>query len=346
MANFPTWSKNFKDILLREGRPVPSILMGYSGVIPSARTYVSESTAIGYGNGFFCTSVVISVNSAIPVKVQVLIGEPNYSDLFQKTAQICRSNILNQTVVIPVNSYLKDFPAATVYLENGDDTTTGDVEVILNGIIVTDSQNWDANNVLHWVGDSITAMSGLPQNNYAKKYELHTHKVNDYFISKGKDTRLSVVAQGGTTSSQGESARLRGYFDAAGKAKYYFYNFGTNDAAQSVASSVYTDNIGKYINWALSKNPSAIVVILGIPPLQPTTYNTNAITLRAAASSYVSGLGLSSVYYCELGAAFDRTDNSFYSSSDTTGQGVHPNIAGMNAIYNTITAFLLANGIA
>lgn len=346
MANFPTWSKNFKDILLREGRPVSANLISFSGIIPSSRTYTGENAVVGYGNGFYCTSVVVSVNSNIPVNVQLLVSEANAGDLFNKTSQICRNSLKNQTISIPVNSYIKDFPLFSVYLNGGDGTTTGEVEVVLNGVVITDSSNWDANNLLHWSGDSITAMSGLPQNNSVKKHELHTHMINDYLISKGKDTRLTIVAQGGTTSSQGESARLRGLFDSAGKAKYYFYNFGTNDAAQSVASGVYTENIGKYIDWALAKNPSAIIIILGIPPLQPTTHNTNAIALRSAADSYVTGLGLSNVHYCELGNAFDRTDNSFYSSADTTGQGVHPNIAGMKAIYDTISAFLLAQNIA
>lgn len=346
MANFPTWGKTFEDILLREGRAVPNNLVSFGGVIPSARTNMGASTVIGYGNGFYCTSVVISVHCAIPVQIQVLIEESDGGDTFNRSGQISRNLIENSTVTIPVNQYFRDFPFITAYMKQGDDSTTGYIEVVANGTVITDSQNWEANNILHWVGDSITAMSGLPQNHYAKNYELHTFMVNNYLNSKGKDTRLSVVAQGGTTSTQGENARKVGYFDSAGRASYYFYNFGTNDAAQSVASSVYTDNIGSYIDWALAKNSSATIVILGIPPLQPTTHNANAITLRSAADAYVNGLGLSNVHYCELGSAFDRTDNSFYSSEDTTGEAVHPNIAGMAAIYNTITAYLLANNIA
>jgi len=345
MANFPTWSKNFQDILLREGRPVTANNISYSGVIPSTRTSVGSFTGIGYGNGFYCTSAVITVNSTIPVGVQVIISEATDSDLFEKSTQLLRNKIYNQTVCIPVNEYFRDFPNIVVYLENGDGTTTGKVDVSLNGIVLTDSQNFDANNLCIWVGDSITAMSGLPQNNIAYKYQLHTHMVNNYLISKGKDTRLSVQAVGGTTSTQGESARLRGFFDGPGKAQYYFYHFGMNDTSTS-NPSVYTANIGKFINWAFSKNSSAKIIILGITPAENETTNTNAIALRAGASAFVSGLSLSNVYYCELGSAFDRLNSSFYSTADSAGNRVHPNVAGMAAIYNVISTFLFDNDIA
>lgn len=344
--SFPVNTKSLNEILIKEGKSVSPITISYSGVVSASRTAIGSSTAIGYGQGFFCTSVVISVRSAITVGVQVLIEEANDGDDFQAICQPFRNRLNNETISVPVNTYLKDFPLVTVYSEHGDGTTTADINVVLLGYTITDSQNWDANNNVLWVGDSISAFSGLPQNNYAKKFELHPFMVNNYLISKGKDTRLSIIAKGGTTSTQGESARKRGFFDAVGRAEYYFYHFGMNDASQSVASSVYTENIGSFITWALSKNPNAKIIILGISPAQPTVTNTNAITLRAAASAYVSGLALSNVYYCELGNAFDRTDNNFYSSADTTGQGIHPNIAGMSAIYDTIEAFLIANNIA
>jgi len=345
MANFPTFAKNFQDILLREGRPIAANNISFSGTVPSTRTSVGSFTGIGYGNGFYCTSVVISVNSTIPVGVQPVISEATDGDLFEKSTHICRHKILNQTVSINVNEYFRDFPVCTVYLESGNGTATCTVDVTFNGVVFTDSQNFDANNLCLWVGDSITEMSGLPQNNIAYKYQLHTHMINNYLISKGKDTRLSVQAKGGTTSTQGESARLRGFFDGPGKAQYYFYHFGANDAAQSVASATYTTNIGKFITWALSKNATAKIIILGITPVENNTTNTNAITLRSAANTYVNGLGLSNVFYCELGNAFDRTDSSFYSTADAAGSRIHPNVAGMAAIYNVISGFLLSNNI-
>ena len=345
MANFPTWGKNFNDILQREGVVSNAITVSYSGVVSASRTSIGSSTAVGYGNGFYCKSAVITVNSSIPVGVQILVTEASYGDLFNRSGQLSRNKIFNETVTIPVNQYFRDFPTITVYTENGDGSTTATVDVSLNGCILTDGQNWDANNLIRWFGDSISEFSGLPQNNYAKKYELHPFMVTDYMNSRGIDSRLSITAKGGTTSTQGESARLRGFFDSAGKANFYFYHFGANDASQGVASSIYTENIGKFIDWALSKNVGAKIIVLGITPVQVDAVNTNAIALRSAASAYVSGLNLPNVYYCELGNAFDRTDNSFYSSADTTGSGIHPNIAGMSAIYDVISSFLLSNNI-
>lgn len=345
MANFPTWGKSFQDILNREGRAVTANVVNFSGTMPTSRTFIGSSTVIGYGNGFYCTSVVISVNSTIPVGVQVVITEADDNDLFQRLTNVSRNRIYNQTISIPVNEYFRDFPVISVYLENGDGSATGKIDVVTNGVVITDSQNFDANNLCLWVGDSITAMSGLPQNNYAYKYQLHTHMINNYLISKGKDTRLSIQAVGGTTSSQGESARLRGFFDGPGKAQYCFYHFGANDAIQGVSSSIYTTNIGNFITWALSRNSTTKIIILGITPLQNNTSNTNAIALRSAANSYVNGLGKSNVFYCELGNSFDRTNSSYYSSADPAGSGVHPNIAGMQAIYNVISSFLLSNNI-
>ena len=346
MANFPTFAKNFQDILLREGRPINAANISFSGIIPTTRTSVGSSTTIGYGNGFYCTSIVVSVNSTIPVKVQALITEASDGDLFNLPGQSIRNKVFNNTINIVLNQYFRDFPNINVFLEGGNGTATGEVDVNFNGLVLTDSQNFDGNNLCLWVGDSITAMSGLPQNNIAKKFELHTHMVNNYLISKGKDTRLSVQAQGGTTSTQGESARLRGFFDGPGKAQYYFYHFGANDASQGVSSSVYTSNIGKFITWALSKNPTSTIIILGITPIENNTINTNAIALRSAANTYINGLGLSNVFYCELGNAFDRTNSSFYSTADTAGSRIHPNVAGMSAIYNVISGFLLSNNIA
>jgi hypothetical protein len=346
MANFPTFAKNFQDILLREGRPINAANISFSGIIPTTRTFVGGSTTVGYGNGFYCTSVVVSVNSTIPVKVQVLITEASDGDLFHMDGQSIKNKIFNNTINIVTNQYFRDFPILTVYLEGGNGVATAEVDVNINGLVLTDSLNFDANNLCLWVGDSITEMSGLPQNNIAKKFELHTHMVNNYLISKGKDTRLSIQAKGGTTSTQGESARLRGFFDALGKAQYYFYHFGANDASQGVSSSVYTSNIDKFITWALYKNPTSIIIILGITPVENNTTNTNAIALRSSANTYVNGLGLSNVFYCELGNAFDRTNSSFYSTADTSGSRIHPNVAGMAAIYNVISTFLLANNIA
>jgi lysophospholipase L1-like esterase len=345
MANFPTYSKNFQDILLREGKPLPANNISFTGVIPSSRTSFGSYTGFGYGNGVYITSIVISVNSVIPVGVQVIISEASDGDLFERSTQALRNKILNNTVTIPINEYFRDFPTYTCYMESGDGVTTGKIDVNVNGVVITDSLNYDANNLVLWVGDSITEMSGLPQNNYAKKYELHTHMINNYLISKGKDTRISIQAKGGTTSTNGESARLRGFFDAPGKAQYYFYHFGMNDCTTSDPTN-YVLNIGKFITWALYKNPSAKIIILGISPAENSTTNTNAIVLRAAANSYVSGLNLSNVFYCELGNAFDRTNSSFYSSADAAGSRVHPNIAGMAAIYNVISSFLYSNNIA
>jgi len=346
MAYFPTWAKNFNDILQREGIVNNAITIIYSGVVSSTRTSIGSSTAVGYGNGFYCKNAVITVNSDIPVGIQILVTEASYGDLFNRSGQLSRNKIFNQTVTIPVNQYFRDFPTITVYTENGDNVTTAKVDISLNGCILTDGQNWDAQSLVRWFGDSISEFSGLPQNNYAKKYELHPFMVNNYLLSKGKDTRLSITAKGGTTSTQGESARLRGFFDSAGKAQYYFYHFGANDASQGVASNIYTENIGKFIDWALASNSGSKIIVLGITPIQDNTVEANAVTLRSAASAYVSGLALSNVYYCELGNAFDRTNNAFYSSADTTGSGIHPNIAGMSAIYDVISAFLLANGIS
>jgi len=345
MANFPTWSKNFQDILLREGKPITSANISFSGIIPTTRVSVGGNTSIGYGNGFYCTSIVVSVNSTIPVKVQTTITEASDGDLFNLSGQSIRNKVFNNTINIVLNQYFRDFPNITVFLEGGNGIATGEVDVNFNGLVLTDSQNFDGNNLCLWVGDSITAMSGLPQNNIAYKYQLHTHMVNNYLISKGKDTRLSVQAVGGTTSTQGESARLRGFFDGPGKAQYYFYHFGMNDTSTS-NPSVYTANIGKFINWALSKNSSAKIIILGITPAENATTNTNAIALRAGASAFVSGLSLSNVYYCELGSAFDRLNSSFYSTADSAGDRVHPNVAGMAAIYNVISTFLFDNDIA
>ena len=341
----PVSFNNIADLILTEGKPIAGSSFSYSGVASSSRTSFGSSTNVGYGNGIFVTNVQMTVNSAIPVGVQLTINDQVEGSTFETISQVFRNKILNQTINIPVNQYFRNFPVFTGYLENGDGTTTCKIDVNINGTVITDSNNIRGKNTILWVGDSISAMSGLPQNAYAKKYELHTHMVNDLFISKNKDTRLAVVAKGGTNSSQGEIARKSGHFDYVKTPDYFFYHFGANDASQGVSSAVYNANVKSFIDWAKVKNSNAKIIILGITPLANATSNTNAIALRSSLSSYLSGLSLPNVYYCDLANAFDRTVSSNYSSADTVGQGVHPNIAGMAGVYSTISTFLTANGI-
>ena len=355
MANFPVFSKNFMDIINREGRPL-ILSINYSGVPVSSTTLTSIGTDsdIGYGNGFYCSSLQVSLSGWYPtgstfggLTIQVRVDEYDDGDSFNAIYQIFRNKLVNgQTVSVDVNLYMRDFSTVKVFAADNQSGVPAKIDVNLVGVKITDSANIDGNNVVMWVGDSITKISGIPQNSDIPKYLLHTHATNDFLIQNGKDTRLTVVAEGGTTSSDGESARKRGWFDYAGKASYYFYAFGMNDASTGATQfSAYSGNVSSFVDWAQVKNPSSKVIILGINPCSNDTRNTNANILRTSASNYVTNLGNPNVFYCDMSNAFDRTNEGYYSTSDSAGDRVHPNLSGMTAMTEVIKTFLQTNNI-
>ena len=122
---------------------------------------------------------------------------------------------------------------------------------------------------------------------------------------------------------------------------------GGNDGANL---TTYTNNINRLIAWKKAYYPLVPMIICGVGPRSSGTQNeTDAVALRGAAQTAVANNADPTITYCNLGAAFTNTDDTFYTSdgSDGTvaGNRSHWNLAGQIKIGEAIRDHIIANNI-
>jgi hypothetical protein len=210
------------------------------------------------------------------------------------------------------------------------------------GYRITDDLNFAARKTILWIGDSIVRGSGNP-GGYMSGYQMYPFIVRDYINSLGYNYRLINKAQGGASSINGEQWRVQGRISIANPAAVglVMYNFGANDSASPAA---YTTNLSTFVPWALTQYPGATIIVLGPTPAADNGLEAALVTIRANGAAYVSGLNNPQVLFLSLGNAFNRTLGTVvYSTADTPGFGIHPNINGNSLTAGVITTFLGAN---
>jgi lysophospholipase L1-like esterase len=318
-----------------------SISARVSATYPTTRTSQTSMVATNVGEALFCSFIHICARHVTtpgtPVECQVTIDRTPALSLYALTDIRV---MVDGVVVSPLNKILHHNPTFTLYLENGDNTSTVVVRMCAYGWRITDDFNLHARRTVLWVGDSIARGSGLPAGGSTlQKDQMYTFAVRNYLNASGHDYRLIVKATGGMTTTLGEQWRKDGVIDTSCpyKAGLVFYQLGTNDSA---APATALTNLGLFVPWALQRFPLAIIVVLGPPPAENNTTEAGLVTIRSNYASYVSGLANARVQFVDLGSAFDRTVTSNYSTSDTPGSRVHPSAAGMVAMSAVLTDFI------
>ena len=126
------------DIIQREGRPV-TLSINYSGVPVSTSTLTSLNTDsdIGFGNGFYCTSIQVSLSGGYPtgttfggLTIQVRVDEYDNGDSFNGIYQLFRNKLVNgQTVSVPINVYIRDYPTIKIYAADNQSGVPAKIDV-------------------------------------------------------------------------------------------------------------------------------------------------------------------------------------------------------------------------
>lgn len=247
--------------------------------------------------------------------------------------------MVNTGVTMNLNALWGNGVGATVYSENGD-TNAIVIKAHVAGYRITTDYNWHAKRTILWIGDSIANGSGMSQ---AQNYDPNTNftfMARNWLIDNGHDYRLIQKTWGSAWTLDAEKWRVTGALDTAypRRCGIVMYNMGAND--HSAPAGALT-SIGTFVPWALKKFPNAIIVVCGPTPAENNTTEAGIATVRTNFQNYVTGLANPRVKYLNLGNAFDRTaGTTFYSSADSAGSRIHPNVAGMAAVGSVITTYL------
>lgn len=283
----------------------------------------------------------LQMSSNRQVDIQLTLGGN------MNAVQTVQRVILNAgaTVTIPIRQVVRPSIAGTaanatfgnVQIRNVlDATATGAyINAYLSGTAVYDDFDYSADKVMLVAGDSIlNGTAGITDK--AKSMEWQVRK---YFRARGKRVRVINRAVSGSTS--GDHARMisHGAYDFP-QVDYFHYQLGTNDAGQALSAASYKSNVADAIQFKKDVYPNAQMVVCGSTPLQNNTKETALIAMRTAAQQAVTEANDARVRFTSLAAAFDRTVESNYATSDASGDKTHPNDAGHAAAFGLLqTAF-------
>ena len=131
------------------------------------------------------------------------------------------------------------------------------------------------------------------------------------------------------------------------KADLVLMQFGTNDVWSDRSPSAILDAYATVLDDLRAANPSVIVLVAQITPLNPkdcATCESRVVALNARIPAWASSksTAASPVSVVDLHAAFTAT--SYTVNSTYTADGVHPNLAGGQLIANKWYDALLALG--
>ena len=337
--------------LAREGEQLALYGSGsVTGLTPGTgynSTVASTAALPIVGKIVWLESVTVSMATTSPnnasALLQINIGAPSlFSGIY--TNFVLQSG---GSITIPVRQFLRPamINAGTISVSirqlNVDGSASASTVVYagINSIAtkVTDDLNFSAPKTILVAGDSTTNGTGP-----TATANMFPFRFKQFLQGKGVDARIVLKSVSGSTTSNHEAWRLAGYYDVA-RPDLIFYDVGINDAGAGVAvgdvstAGTYVYNLNKFVSSMSSRWPGEKIVVLGVKPLENNTSEALAVLYRAAASTYVTGLGNPNVKYTNFGAAFDRTAGlTFYASSDTAGQRVHENDNGHAALENVL----------
>lgn len=248
---------------------------------------------------------------------------------------------------------------------------TGRIAINATGILFDADTNWDAKFTILGAGDSI--LSALNGGTSYTDSMMYFTRIRDYYkynktVTVGdtstfyaaQDVRKVNKAEGGRTSSNGETWRDAGFYMLQ-SIEMSVYNFMVNDAGASpflqANRDTFKSNLRAFINWHQSIARRKPILICTGTPVTDNTLEGNLVLLRQDARDVVLEYGESAgegsdltvpnplsvvvntdngkIILVDCGTAFNRTDIQFYNNSLGNGDGLHPNaIRGHAAIFN------------
>lgn len=149
--------------------------------------------------------------------------------------------------------------------------------------------------------------------------------INRHYRDAGEDCRYILKAYSGSTSIAHESIRATGRYDF-GRADLTCYNLGINDVAQGVPTAQSAENRARLLAWKKVRHPEASLVIFGP--------RSRACRAESSAGDIVGQANDPLVRFCDLSAAFDRSNDSNYLAGETAGVRVHPTHPALQQIWD------------
>lgn len=253
-----------------------------------------------------------------------------------------------QTVVIPINATVRlgsvSFIVQGIFDGSLNEVTpsVGSPVTIIGtclvfGASVPRNMDYLAKDQMFFIGDSITnAATGTTLNKDRWPWQVYK-----YYRTNGQRVGIDVRGYSGTNSSY-HLEKVRDFEYDFPNMSRLFLLLGTNDAAQSVASATYIANMTEIVNYFKDSYPELEIIVLGPTPTDNNTWHSFLEQYRTGLQSLVTSIGLTRVKYINLGTAFDRTDMSFYASSDSVGSKIHLSSTGNAAVSALIWSSLSA----
>lgn len=330
--------------MLLEGEPW-STAANFAGTLSGTAQSLGSFSLPTLGKAFYIEQLTISSNRQIDVQAQFQV---NLTGQGHTHRHIVYPGV---PLVVPVRALVRPAYANVGNAVIGgltskaviDATPTGaTVYATASGIGVYDDFNLTADKVALWIGDSVTNdTTGI-----TSKITSYHWLLRERLRALGYDIRFINKSISGTTSVDHEKLRAYGTY-VFPQVDLICYSLGVNDAGNAVPTATYTANLNALIAWKKSRYPNATLLIFGTTPLENNTSETAAVALRSAASSAVTSAADSKIRYCNLGAAFDRTQGTtVYTTTDSAGSRVHPNDTGHAAIDAVVGTYLAGSPLS
>ena len=237
-------------------------------------------------------------------------------------------------------------PLSSIFSLLGDALQTGTAVKIGmhgSGTKMLNDFNFSAKRKIYWMGDSITDFTA----NLIGTSNFYQFQVRDWLTKNSNigDYRLTQKAWGGRTSNDFDKLLIQGSLFVENP-DIIFYQLGMNDASQSVGTTAYVANMQRIIKYKQTFWKDAILVFLGTTPAQNNTLEASLVNYRNAMSNMVSATGDIKIKYINLDNVFNRTLQTSYADSDTSGNGLHPgSLLSHTGIANAITSGISSWGV-
>jgi hypothetical protein len=325
-----------EDICCEDGFTETTPVVQFTGINTAARTYTGAGAYVvqGQGQSFFCKTLFISASRKCGAQLTFSTGPAgNRGNAWDYRGMVGESGI-----VIALNQLWGNGVGFSLFLENGDGATIS-VQTSMSGHRVTSDFNWASRKTMLWIGDSIANASGNSGQPSWDPNTNYTFAVRNWLNNLGYDYRLIQKTNGGQRTVDAELWRQSGLLNLAfpRRTGLIFYNMGANDYADPALAQT---NLEIFVPWAFKQHPNATIVVCGPTPAESNTVHAGCETIRASYAAYVTAEANQRLKYVNLGTAFDRTDAAFFSAIDTPGGRIHPNLAGMAAVYAVLEPFM------
>lgn len=321
---------DFLTRLLREGDPWSTGSATASIVTATGTINTAIATAQGpglIGKALYLDNVTIGLDK--PARIQFQVAAPSN---FAAGGLLWNGFIGSQggSVTVPVKKLLRAYNASNngnVSSSIRDNLTAGAVTytagtVYIDGYLITDDFDYDADITILVVGDSIN--NGTGPTATAKMYAFLFKAW--LLATYGIRSRIVLKSISGSTSTMHEAWRAGGWHDIGSDVHLILYALGTNDTD----ATAYAANLEAFWGWSQKRYARTLrgMVALLPGPLENDTAHATAETIRTAGLAKVAAIANPMLGAINLAPAFDRKTTSFFTSSDSAGSHTHPGDTG------------------